>query len=138
MKKFILLGLLSILIITGLFATISCGTSSSTTSPSIPGGAQTSSPPGQTPGPDFQPGKTADISMQGLAFVPAAITVAAGTTITWTNNDFTIHTVTSDTGAFASQDIAMSGTFSHTFGEKGVFPYHCTIHPTMKGTVTVE
>jgi plastocyanin len=129
MKKTLLVILTIVFVITG---SISCSSNSTTTKP---GGAQTSPPPGQTPGTDFKP---AAVSIEGLAFVPASITVAVGTTITWTNNDSVVHTVTSDTGAFDSKNMAKGSTFSHTFTDPGVYSYHCTLHPYMKGTITVQ
>ena len=83
------------------------------------------------------------VSIENMSFVPATITVAAGTTITWTNNDSMPHTVTSDTGLFDSGTISGSGaygaggSYSYTFITAGTFPYHCTTHPMMTATVIV-
>jgi plastocyanin len=134
MKKTLLVILSLVFVMAGALGAISCS-SNSTTTTAKPGGAQTSPPPGQTPGTDFKP---AAVSIEGFAFVPASIVVAVGTTVTWTNNDSATHTVTSDTGAFDSKDMAKGSTFSHTFSEKGTFSYHCGLHPTMKGTITVQ
>lgn len=87
--------------------------------------------------PAANPG-TNDVFMQYLAFVPASKTISVGTTITWTNRDNTTHTVTSNTGVFSSSNIAPNGTFSFKFITAGTYPYHCTIHPTMTGTITVQ
>jgi plastocyanin len=81
---------------------------------------------------------TNQVFIQGMAFDPATITVAAGTTITWTNKDAVAHTVTSDANLFDSGSIATNGTFSHTFATAGTFPYHCTIHTYMTGSVTAN
>lgn len=62
------------------------------------------------------------------------ITVPVGTTVTWTNQDFATHTVTSETGFFDSGGLS---PFSHTFTKVGVFRYRCSIHSQMAGTVTV-
>jgi plastocyanin len=136
MKKLVYVALLSGLIIMGMTMAISCSTASTTTSATPkPGGAQTSPPPGQTPGPDFQP---AAVSIENFSFVPASLTVKIGTTVTWTNNDAATHTITSNTGAFESQNLANGGTFSFTFDKTGVYEYHCAIHSSMKGTITVQ
>jgi plastocyanin len=119
-----------VLIIAGLLAAVSCGKSSSPTT-----GTQVKPPPGSTTGTDFKP---ASVTIENLAFSPASLTVPIGTTVIWTNNDFTTHTVTSDTGLFDSGSINNGGSFNHIFNDKGVFNYHCTIHAEMKGTVTVE
>ena len=71
-------------------------------------------------------------------FQPANIQVPIGTTVTWTNNDTTGHTVTFRNGMADSKRIdAAGGTFRYTFKSKGIFPYYCTIHPDMVGAVTV-
>ncbi len=80
---------------------------------------------------------TASVSMANLAFSPTSLTVARGTTVVWTNNDATTHTVTSDTGLFGSGNIAPGGTFSYTFNSAGTYAYHCALHANMTGTVVV-
>ncbi len=72
------------------------------------------------------------------AFAPNPIAVAAGGTVTWMNNDTTTHTSVADAGAWNSGPIAPGGSFSMTFSSAGTFPYHCSIHPGMVGTVTVQ
>ncbi len=78
------------------------------------------------------------MTIENLAFSPAALTVPIGTTVIWTNNDATTHTVTSNTGLFDSGSLNNGATFSFTFNTKGTFEYHCTIHTTMHGTITVQ
>lgn len=76
--------------------------------------------------------------VQNYAFAPATLTVKEGTTITWTNGDSVVHTVTSDTGIFDSGDLAKGQTFSYTFTTAGTYPYHCTPHKAkMAGTIVV-
>lgn len=79
-----------------------------------------------------------EVFIQGMAFNPTTITVAAGTTITWTNKDAIAHTVTSKTKLFDSGSIGSNGTFSYTFATAGTFSYYCTIHPSMVASVTVN
>jgi len=81
---------------------------------------------------------TNEVFIQGMAFNPSTITVAAGTTVTWTNKDAIAHTVTSKTKLFDSGSIASNGTFSYTFATAGTFSYYCSIHPSMIATVTVN
>lgn len=64
--------------------------------------------------------------------------LAAKQSVKWGNNDGTTHTVTANGGAFDSGNIADGGTFTFTFTTVGTYPYHCTIHPTMVGTITVN
>ena len=93
--------------------------------------------PSPAPGTKGGPG-TNEVWIQGMVFSPASITVAAGTTITWTNKDGVAHTVTSDTGLFDSGSMSNGATFSPTFSTAGTFPYHCSVHPGMKATVAVN
>ncbi|HEX6647698.1 MAG TPA: plastocyanin/azurin family copper-binding protein [Nitrososphaeraceae archaeon] len=78
-------------------------------------------------------------------YVPPEITISAGTAVTWTNDDSTIHTVTEGTPggagatpAFDSSIIAPSVTWEHTFDAAGEFDYYCTLHPFMTGKVTAN
>ncbi len=75
------------------------------------------------------------VEIKGFAFNPATITVAKGTTVTWTNKDSAAHTVTGS--GFDSGSLSKGQTFSYTFNEAGTFDYICTIHPSMKGKVIV-
>jgi plastocyanin len=67
------------------------------------------------------------IAIRGLAYAEPSVTVAPGTTVCWTNQDGVEHTVTSDTGAFNSGNIAPGGTFRQTFSGAGSFRYHCEV-----------
>ena len=81
---------------------------------------------------------TNEVIIEGMAFSPATITVTHGTTITWKNNDSADHTVSSNIGLFDSGTINPAGTYSRVFTMTGTFPYRCTIHPSMTGTVIVN
>jgi plastocyanin len=72
------------------------------------------------------------------SFGPAKVFINVGQKVTWTNGSDAPHTVTSDSGTeLASSNINAGKTFSHTFSATGSFPYHCSIHTYMKGTVVV-
>lgn len=79
-----------------------------------------------------------EVFIQGLAFNPRTITVAANTTITWTNKDAIEHSVTSNTSLFDSGLIGSNGTFTYTFTTAGTYSYHCKVHPSMTASVTVS
>jgi plastocyanin len=79
-----------------------------------------------------------EVFIQGMAFNPSSITVAAGTTIKWTNKDAVSHTVTSSTALFNSGSIGPNGTYTFTFATAGNYAYYCTIHPSMTASVTVN
>ncbi len=83
-------------------------------------------------------GAPSAVAIQNFSFQPSSITVAKGTTVTWTNRDSVNHTVTADGGTFASGHLAQGSAFTHTFTEAGTFTYHCSIHPSMTATVVVH
>ena len=78
------------------------------------------------------------VSIDNFAFAPATLTVAAGTTVTWTNRDEEPHTVAASDGSFHSPGMGTGATYSHTFSAPGTFEYVCSIHPMMRGTVVVK
>jgi plastocyanin len=92
---------------------------------------------GNDKGSSGSPG-TNEVWIESMAFNPSVITVAAGTTITWTNKATIAHTVTSDAGLFDSGEIGSNGTFSFKFTTAGSYLYHCAIHPSMKAKVVVN
>jgi plastocyanin len=77
-------------------------------------------------------------TLTSTAFAPNPITVAVGGSVTWVNNDSVTHTSVANNGAWTSPPIAPGGSFSTTFAAAGTFAYHCSIHPGMIGTVTVQ
>lgn len=78
-----------------------------------------------------------NVVARNMEFRPATIAVKAGETVTWQFKDTVPHNVVADDKSFESK-LLTKGTFTHTFARAGSFPYICTIHPTMKGTVTVS
>jgi plastocyanin len=82
----------------------------------------------------------AQVTIDNFSFGPAALTVKAGTTVTWTNRDDIPHTVvsTDDLKTFKSKVLDTDETFSFTFGKAGAYPYFCSIHPKMTATVIVQ
>jgi len=75
----------------------------------------------------------------GGKYDPASITIKTGDSVTWDwQDDSASHTVTDDNGAFDSSSQSKGFTFSYKFDKAGTFGYSCTIHPAMKGSVTVQ
>jgi plastocyanin len=72
------------------------------------------------------------------AFAPNPVDIPAGTTVTWVNNDSTVHSSTSNAGVWASPAMIPGDRFSFTFQSAGTFTYRCAIHPNMVGTITVR
>lgn len=68
---------------------------------------------------------------------PGSLTVKAGTTVTWTNTGSHTHTATADDSSWDSSFLNSGATFSHTFATTGTFAFHCNVHSSMHGTITV-
>jgi plastocyanin len=104
------------------------------------GAKETAAPkttPKTTPSTSPSAGETGStVLIKDFAFKPSAITVQAGTTVTWKNEDSTVHTVTGS--GFDSGQIQPGAEFQKTFDAAGTYDYHCSIHPSMTGQVTVE
>jgi len=85
-----------------------------------------------------------EVSMQGIQFDPADVTVKTGGTVTWTNDESVPHDVTKEDGPgpdFSSGDpgaMMQGDTYEQDFPTAGEISYVCTVHPNMTGTVTVE
>jgi plastocyanin len=82
--------------------------------------------------------ETVEVKIDNFSFGPAELTVAAGTTVTWTNRDDIPHTVVSTDKVFKSKVLDTDEKFSYTFTQAGSFPYFCSIHPKMTGKVVVK
>ncbi|MDQ6782097.1 MAG: cupredoxin family copper-binding protein [Actinomycetota bacterium] len=81
------------------------------------------------------------VSIKNFSFAPQSLTVKVGTTVTWTNQDSTPHTVQfSDKSIPTSEDLTggtAKSTYTHTFAAAGTFAYICGIHNYMTGTIKV-
>ncbi len=78
------------------------------------------------------------VTIKNFDYAPMALTVTAGTTVTWKNEDGEPHTVVSVDGLFRSAALDTGETFAYKFTKPGVYKYVCTIHPKMVATVTVK
>src|SRR5215831_7901145 len=84
-------------------------------------------------------GTSIGVTIANFAFAPASVTVNQGDSVVWTQKDAIPHTSTSDTAGVWDSGLLMANkTFSFTFSTAGSFPYHCTVHPFMKASVTVQ
>lgn len=108
------------------------------------GGYSSPSPAPTTPSPAPATGSTpVSIPMNARtlgpsAFNPSPLTIAVGTTVRWTNDDTIAHDSTSNANVWASGNMNPGAHFDFTFQAAGTYPYHCTIHPGMTGTVVVQ
>jgi plastocyanin len=78
------------------------------------------------------------VKIDNFSFGPAALTVPAGTTVTWTNQDDIPHTVVSTDGVFKSKALDTDDKFSFVFSKPGTYSYFCSIHPKMTGQIIVQ
>ncbi len=82
--------------------------------------------------------KTTTIDIDNFAFAPPDLTIAAGTTVTWKNEDDEVHRVTDDHKGFSSAALDTDDSYSHTFTKPGVYHYFCSVHPYMVGKIVVK
>jgi plastocyanin len=81
----------------------------------------------------------ATVKIGNFNFGPTALTVRAGTTVTWVNGDDTPHTVVAaDTHTFRSKALDTDERFSFTFNQPGTYAYFCSLHPHMTGKIIVQ
>src|ERR1700741_1534391 len=89
--------------------------------------------------PGDPPPSAIEVKIDNFSFGPMTMTVAAGTTVTWTNNDDVPHTVVSDDKTtFKSKALDTGDKFSYTFTKPGKYAYFCSVHPKMTAEVVVQ
>jgi plastocyanin len=80
----------------------------------------------------------ATVDIDNFAFAPATLTVTAGTTVIWKNEDDSPHRIGDKNGTLKSAALDTDDTFSHTFAAPGEYEYFCSIHPYMTGKIVVK
>ncbi|MGA7075384.1 MAG: plastocyanin/azurin family copper-binding protein [Halobacteriota archaeon] len=78
------------------------------------------------------------MAIPDFSFQPASLTIQRGTSVTWRNDASVSHQIVSDTNAFSSPVLSPGASYTHVFDQSGTYPYHCAIHPSMTGTITVQ
>ncbi|WP_051407456.1 cupredoxin family copper-binding protein [Nocardia sp. CNY236] len=83
---------------------------------------------------------TATVRVTDMRFSPAELRIAVGDTVVWTFDDSVPHTVQGigDRAMGINSPIIDKGEWSHTFTTAGTYRYLCTLHPEMRGSITVE
>jgi len=81
---------------------------------------------------------SAEVKIDNFSFGPQTLTIAPGTTVTWTNRDDIPHSVVSTDGVFKSKVRDTDEKFAYTFSKAGTYPYYCSVHPKMTGKVVVQ
>ncbi|MHB9033589.1 MAG: cupredoxin domain-containing protein [Anaerolineae bacterium] len=133
--------LVGVIIIVALLLA-ACSPSANSTQPSGGGATQAPGSTNEPSGSATTAGTTANVEMKNIQYVPAELTVKAGTTVVWTNKDSVAHTVDSGTrdnptSLFKSGNVEPGKSFSYTFSTPGTYPYFCEPHQSMNGTITV-
>ncbi len=82
--------------------------------------------------------ETVAIAIEDFLYSPADLTINAGTTITWTNNDGAVHDATERDRSWNTELLSKGEAGEITFDEAGTFEYFCTIHPWMEASITVR
>jgi plastocyanin len=80
---------------------------------------------------------THTITIEGMQFQPAEVKIKAGDSVVWINKDMFPHTVTAKSNAFDSHQIEAGKSWKFRAAATGEFPYVCSLHPTMQGTLRV-
>jgi len=84
------------------------------------------------------PAPATAVHIKDFAFAPATVTIKAGDTVRFVQDDETAHTVTAADKSFDSGNLDRHATWSHTFAVAGTYAYMCSYHPSMNGTVIVK
>ena len=82
-------------------------------------------------------GATTEVGIHGFAFDPASVTISSDESVTFVNHESTVHTATADGGAFDSGNLDEGEEYEVEL-PAGSYPYHCTLHPNMRGTIVVS
>ena len=130
---------LAALVTSAALALAACAPSgSATTGPGTAAAAPTSAAPASGAASACTEGSGTGTAEQIKNFTfPSGISVQAGQAISWTNGDNAPHTVTLDDGSCNTQ-VAPGATVTVTYTKPGSYPFHCTVHPNMTGTLEVK
>jgi plastocyanin len=124
----------------GLFSMLAlaaCGGGTATTTPSTGASAPAETTGAELPCAPSGEAGTVAVSIKDLAFNPSAITAKVGDVIAFTNDDSASHTATLDEGDCGTETLSNGASGGLTFSAAGTYPFHCAIHSSMTGTITV-
>lgn len=80
---------------------------------------------------------TVTVHIKNFAYVPPRLSIAAGTTVRFVNDDTDAHTVTAVDQSFDSSGLDTNDAWAYRFGKSGTYKYFCALHPYMRGTIVV-
>ncbi|MEO6508918.1 MAG: cupredoxin family copper-binding protein [Patescibacteria group bacterium] len=126
MKK-ILLGILTILVVVGIYHFINHTQVGQRMTVNVPGKSTA----------EMKVKDPLTVEISDYTFLPSPLKIKVGQTVTWVNRDIAKHTVTDNNGGFESSYFGKGESYTYTFTETGTFDYHCAPHPYMKGTIEV-
>ncbi len=134
----------------GLVGLVGCSKDTTTTATNTTAAANTSAPSTAAPttarpstGSTPAAGGAGAITVKTFTFKPNPITVKAGETITWTNEDDILHEPTAGApgkpgDAFKAVSLDGKGaTATATIAKPGTYPYYCAVHESMVGEIVV-
>lgn len=134
----------TVVLVSLALALAACGSSDNGETSATSGGdaeATATVPPseasGNTPAPSGEAVRSERIEIANFAYNPDPVTIQVGGKVIWINRDSAPHTATADDGSFDTGTIEEGKLKSETFKQAGTYPYHCTIHPSMHGTIEV-
>lgn len=113
-------------------------TTAPTSAPSAEASAEASAPAAGAVCTESAAAGEVSVTIADFAFSPADITASVGQTITFTNNDSAPHTATLDDDSCGTANLSDGDSGGLTFTVAGTYPFHCEVHPNMKGTITVS
>lgn len=132
-KSFLFLSLSAVFFLTG------CGVQQTVSYPNLAVPAPVTTSPSTPVAPaTSETIQTQSITISNFTFSPSTLEVAAGTTVTWTNNDSAPHTIVTADKLISSPTLKTSESFTFKFDTAGTYSYSCGIHPSMKGEVIVK
>lgn len=77
------------------------------------------------------------ITIEDSTYIPGNLQVPVGASVTWVNRDSALHDAKDDDGAWETENLRKDDQGTVVFDEPGVYPYHCSLHPSMKAQITV-
>jgi plastocyanin len=116
-----------LVVVTGMLA--SCSNNASTT--------PSSTPPSSGNSAAVNVPYTGGYGSGASSFVPGSVKIPVGGSVAWSNSDSIEHHPTADDGSW-NENLPAGGDAAHTFSTPGTYSYHCSIHPSMTGTITVK
>jgi plastocyanin len=115
----------------------SSSTTSESTSATTEPGDDSATSGGNAPAPSGDAVRSEKVEIEDFAYNPDPVTIAEGGKVIWINRDSAPHTATAEDGSFDTGTLEEGKLGSESFKQPGTYAYHCTIHPSMHGTIEV-